>query len=226
MLRILILFLFPFLFVQCEKSLPLPFGADMRKIPVDSASNGKIDSMGYYIPESENYRLLYIEIDKDGNGSSDEFIWQGVAPVQTPDTPVKNMIKVHEQVDENNDGKIDLIRWLLPNEIISMVQKDSDRDGYFETVLYYNLKKKVVRRELDPNKKGKPSIFIFFDRAEIDSNEDGYPDLVVYGNSELELEEKAVNKRDTKPLRKEDSFLLNPSKLPVTERPLIGSGMI
>ncbi|MCZ8342800.1 MAG: hypothetical protein O9301_07195 [Leptospira sp.] len=226
MLRKLIFFLFPLFLVQCEKTLPLPFGAEMRKIPVDSASNGKIDSMGYYIPESENYRILYIEIDKDGNGSSDEFIWQGVATLQDPKSPVKNMQKVHEQVDENNDGKIDLIRWLLPNEIIAMVQKDSDRDGYFESVFYYNLKKKVVRRELDPNKKGKPSIFIFFDRAEIDSDEDGYPDLVVYGKSELELEEKAVNKRETKPLKKEDSLLLNPSKLPQTERPLLGSGMI
>ncbi|TGN18468.1 Lsa25.6 family adhesin [Leptospira idonii] len=210
---------------QCkDSSLPLPFGAEIRKMPVDSAENGTIDSVGYYIPEKDNYRLIYVELDKNGNGSSDEFIWQGHATTQDPVSPVKNMVKVHEEVDENHDGKIDLIRWLMPNEIIALAQKDSDGDGYFETTMYYNLKKRVVRREIDVKKEGRPTVFIFVDRAEIDSDGDSIPDLVVYGTSDLELEEKAINLRDTKPLSKGASYLFNLSLIPASDRAILGSG--
>ncbi len=228
MLRILLLSLLTVSLFQCkDTSIPLPFGAEMRIMPVDTTGKGSIDTNGYYIPEKGNYRVLYIEIDKNGNGSSDEFIWQGHATFQDPKTPsVRTMMKVHEQVDENNDGKIDLIRWLLPNDLIAMTQKDSDHDGYFETTSHYNVRKKIVRREIDATKKGTPSIFIFSDRAEIDSDGDFIPDKVVFGGSDLELEEKATNLRETKPLLSKDSLLVHPELLNREERPILGSGSL
>ena len=228
MLRILLITLITVSFFQCkDKSLPLPFGAEMRIMPVDTTGKGSIDTNGYYIPEKGSYRILYIEIDKNGNGSSDEFIWQGQATIQDPNTPnVRSMVKVHEEVDENNDGKIDLIRWLLPNELIALSQKDSDHDGYFETTQYYNLKKRIVRREIDNNKKGFPTIFIFSDRAEIDTDGDRNPDKVVFGNSDLELEEKATNLRDAKPIKPSESVLFNPNLLNPDDRPVLGSGLV
>lgn len=227
MFRILILFLFSLFLLDCkDKSLPLPFGLEMRMMPVDTVGQGTIDTNGYYLPEKDNYRVIYIEIDKNGNGSSDEFIWQGQATYQKPDEKgLKTMVKVHEEVDENNDGKIDLIRWLLPNENIALTQRDTDHDGYFESTQFYNLKKRIVRREIDTGK-GFPTIFIFFDRAEIDTDGDRIPDRVVYGNSDLELEDKAVNLRESKTLKSESSYLLNPKLLPPEERPILGSGML
>ncbi len=198
----------------------------MRIMPVDTTGKGSIDTNGYYIPEKDNYRILYIEIDKNGNGSSDEFIWQGLDTIQNPKNPaIKSMVKVHEEVDENNDGKIDLIRWMLPNDLIALSQKDSNHDGYFETTQFYNVKKRIVRREIDAKKKGTPSIFIFSDRAEIDSDGDKVPDLIVFGTSDLDLEEKATNLRETKPLKADASFVLNPKLLPQAERSILGSGM-
>ena len=226
MFRNLILTLsLPFFLLCKDKEVPLPFGIEMRMMSVDTAGQGKNDTNGYYLPEKDSYRVVYIEIDKNGDKSSDEFLWQGLAPFQKPEEKgVNNMVKVHEEVDENYDGKIDLIRWLLPNELIALVQKDSDNDGYFETTRYYNLKKRVVRREIDRGK-GFPTIFIFFDRAEIDTNGDKVVDTVVFGSSDLELEEKAVNLREAKPLKAEASFVLNPKLLPVEERPILGSGI-
>ena len=207
--------------------MPLPFGAEMRIMPVDTAGKGSVDTNGYYIPEKGNYRVLYLEIDKNGNGSSDEFIWQGQATFQDPKSPeLRSMVKVHEEVDENNDGKIDLIRWLLPNELIALSQKDSDHDGYFETTQYYNFKKRIVRREIDSKKKGYPTIFIFTDRAEIDTDGDKTPDKVVYGKSDLELEEKATNLRDAKSMKPNESVLFNPNLLNADDRPILGSGLI
>lgn len=225
--RFLLLSILLFMTACSPKDKPLPFGSEMRMMPVDTANQGRTDTVGYYIPEKGNYRILYIEIDKDDNGSSDEFIWQGLSSVQNEANPhVKTMVKVHEEVDENNDGKIDVIKWLLPNELIGMVQKDSDRDDYFETTIYYNVKKQMVRREIDSTKKGFPNIFIFPDRAEIDSDLDRIPDLVVFGNSDLELEAKAMGNKDTKPLAKTDSRVLNPKLLPFEHRPIIGGGFI
>jgi hypothetical protein len=228
MLRFLLLSILTVSFFQCkDTSLPLPFGAEMRIMPVDTTGRGSIDTNGYYIPEKGSYRVLYIEIDKNGNGSSDEFIWQGHAAYQDPQAPtVRTMMKVHEQVDENNDGKIDLIRWLLPNELIAMTQKDSNHDGYFETTQYYNIRKIIVRKEIDTNKKGSPNVFIFSDRAEVDTDGDHVPDQVVFGKSDLELEEKATNLRDAKPLTAKDSLLLNPGLLSVENRPILGSGVL
>ncbi|WP_411822768.1 hypothetical protein [Leptospira sp. 'Mane'] len=227
MLRICLLTtVFLFLF-QCKgTTLPLPFGTEMRIMPVDTAGTGKIDTNGYYLPEKDNYRVVYLEIDKNTDGSSDEFIWQGHSTVQEPGSPLRKMVKVHEEVDENYDGKVDLLRWMLPNEKIVMVQKDSDKDGFFETTQYYNFNNKVVRRELDTNKDGYADIFIFSDRAEVDSDGDRVPDLYVIGSSDLELEEKATNRRDTKPLKKDDSYLFNQKLLPMTERSIIGSGLL
>jgi hypothetical protein len=226
MLRFLIFTLTLVFTFNCkDKSLPLPFGAEIRIMPVDTIGKGNIDTNGYYIAEKDNYRVIYIEIDKNGNGSSDEFIWQGHATSQNPNEPaVRTMVKVHEEVDENNDGKVDLIRWLLPNELIALTQKDSNHDGYFETTQYYNLRKRIVRREIDTGK-GFPTIFIFSDRAEIDTNGDRIPDQVVLGTSDLMLEEKAMNLRDAKPLKADDSVFLNPKLLPQEERPILGSGM-
>ncbi|MDZ4726648.1 MAG: hypothetical protein SH817_10855 [Leptospira sp.] len=224
MLRILLLTLFTLSLTHCkDKSIPLPFGAEIRMMPVDTTGHGSIDTTGYYIPEKGSYRVIYIEIDKNGNGSSDEMIWQGSATYQDPNTKdLKTMVKVHEEVDENHDGKIDLIRWMLPNDFIAISQKDSDHDGFFESTQYYNYKKIVVKREVDSKKQGFPTIFIYQDRAEIDSDSDKVPDLVVFGKSELELEEKATNLRDVKPLKKDASYFLNPKLLPLDARPIIG----
>ncbi|GBF48997.1 hypothetical protein LPTSP4_05040 [Leptospira ryugenii] len=225
--RFLLLSILLFMTACSKNDKPLPFGSEMRMMPVDTANQGRNDTVGYYIPEKGNYRILYIEIDKDDNGSSDEFIWQGLSSVQQEANPnVKSMVKVHEEVDENNDGKIDLIRWLLPNELIGIAQKDSNHDSYFETTMFYNLKKQIVRKEIDAERKGFPTIFIFPDRAEIDSNYDRIPDLVVFGTSDLELEAKATGKKDTKPLAKSESRVLNQKLLPAEIRPIIGSGLI
>lgn len=220
---LIIIFLFIFLSCKSEEK-PLPIGTPMRILGVDTTGDGNKDSFGYYLLSKGNRRIVYQEIDKNGDGSADEFIWVGSSIQRQPNAILNEPIKVYEESDSNNNGKIDTIRWFLPNEYISMEIVDSDEDGFFETTIYYSYQKVPVRREIDSNKDGYADIYIWEGRAEIDSNFDKEPDLFVIGSSNLELEDKAINRRDTKPLPKSSSWFLNPKLIPLNQRAIIGSG--
>lgn len=203
----------------------LPAGAPVSIVGVDTSGNGQKDAFGYMLRSKGNTRIVYQELDKNGDRMSDEFIWVGSTSRRPKEAKLQEAVKVYEESDENNDGTIDTIRWFLPNEYISMILKDTDNDGYFETTEYFNYQKKPVRTEIDTNEDGLADIFIWSSRAEIDTDFDKTPDLIVYGNSKLELEEKAVNRKDTKPLNKATSYFINPKLIPFEERSIIGSGL-
>lgn len=221
-----ILFLSIFLlFFQCSKEeIPLRLGTPMKMMGIDTSGDGNKDSFGYYLLSKNNRRIVYQEMDKNADGQSDEFIWVGSSSSRKKGALLNEPVKVYEESDENNNGKIDTIRWYLPNEIISMELVDSDEDGYFETTNYYNFKKIIARREIDSNQDGYANIYIWNNRAEIDSDGDKIPDRIVLGKSALELEDKAVNDRDTKKMNPKESWFLNPRLIPLEERSIIGSG--
>jgi hypothetical protein len=214
------------IFVQCgDSDRSLPAGSPMKVIGLDTSGNGQNDAFGYYLTTKGNRRVVYQEIDKNGDRRSDEFIWVGSTGRRPSNGILQEAVKVYEESDENNDGIIETIRWYLPNEYISMVFKDSDKDSYFETTQYYNFQKKPVRTEIDTNKDGFADIYIWSTRAEIDSDFDKIPDMIVLGNSPLELEDKAINRRETKTLVKTNSWFLNAKLIPETDRAIIGSGL-
>lgn len=216
---------FAFVLHCSDTDRPLPLGTPMKMMGIDTSGDGNKDAFGYYLTSKNNRRVVYQEIDSNSDRQSDIFIWAGSSTRKKPDDTLSEAVKVYEESDENKNGIIDTIRWYLPNEYISLVMKDKDEDGYFEVTEYFNYQKVAVRTEIDTNKDGFADIYIWGDRAEIDSNFDKTPDLVVYGKSVLELEEKAMNKRDTKPLSASQSWFLNPKLIPIEQRSIIGSGV-
>lgn len=203
----------------------MPLGRPMKLMGVDTSGNGEKDSFAYMMLSKNNKRIIYQEIDKNGDRQSDEFIWVGSTPRRKQTDLLNEPVKVYEESDEDNNGIIDTIRWFLPNDYIALVQKDSNQDGYFETTEYYNFQKKIARIEIDSNEDGFSDIFIWKNRAEIDTNFDKKPDSFVTGESALELEEKAINRRDLKPLRESESYFSNPKLIRLEERSIIGSGL-
>ncbi|MDX1959344.1 MAG: hypothetical protein SFU98_12265 [Leptospiraceae bacterium] len=193
----------------------------MKPIPLDTNGNKKDDTIGYYIDTPGNYRVVYQELDSDENGKSEIFVWHGLSSVNTPEQAEKQTIKVHEEEDTNGDGKIDLVRWLLPNEFIAIVQRDNDFDEYLETTNYYNSAKQIVRSEVDSDKDGKPDKIFWTTRAEVDTNRDGIPDKFTLGNNEAEIREKVNTGKDLKPLKQNESWILNPNLVPTNERPIL-----
>ncbi len=202
----------------------LPLGVPMKMMGVDTSGDGRKDSFGYFLLSEGNRRIVYQEIDKNGDGMSDEFIWVGSTTRRSSGQILNSPMKVYEESDENTNGQIDTIRWLLPNEYTAIELKDTDEDGYFETTLYYSYRKIPVRTEIDSNQDGFADIYIWSGRAEIDSDHDKKPDLYVTGDSNLELEEKAMRRRDTKPLSPGASWFFNPKLIPLESRSIIGSG--
>lgn len=216
-------------FCNCNKSNQkgLKFGAPVKMWHVDTTGDGVADTWGYFINEPGNFRPIYEEIDKNLDGHSDEFIWAGSAVYSPKNRPEREVVKVHEESDQNNDGKIDTIKWLLPNEFFAMGQLDEDNDGFFETTTYYNIKKQIVRKEKDTDHNGKPDVILWtmIPRVEVDSNSDGIPDKFKTAKSNLELESVKKDSVGLLPLAKSDSWYLNQNKVPQENRALIGSGM-
>ncbi len=200
------------------------FGLDAEKIKVDTTGDGVPDTWGYYMADPGNFRIIYEEIDKNLDGFSDELIWGGSAVFTPTNRAEKDVVKVHEETDTDYDGKVDTLRWLLPNELIALSQSDTDKDGYFESTEYYNFQKKIVRKEKDTNRDGKPDIFMWDTRAEIDTNFDLKPDKFLLANSDLEIQEKIKDKNNFKDLKESDSWLLNQNLIPMKSRSIIGSG--
>ncbi len=216
-----ILFLF-IIILGCKENSKgdLKFGAKMEMVPVDTNNDGKKDAMGYYINNSDNHRIVYQEHDSDQNGKSEFFVWSGLSPVD-PKRATKETVKVHEEEDTDKDGKIDTIRWLLPNDFIAMSQVDRDADGYFETTNYYTMRKTIARSEVDSNKDGYPDQFFWANRVEVDTDFDKKPDKYYIGSSEAEIRTKANDKNSLKPLSEKESWALNPSLVPAQEKAII-----
>ncbi|WCL47864.1 hypothetical protein [Leptospira sp. GIMC2001] len=213
-----------FIFNCNSNNEELPLGTSMKMLGIDTSGNGENDSFGYYLLSKGNKRIVYQEIDKNGDRKSDEFIWVGSTNRRSSESKINEPVKVYEESDSNNDGSIDTIRWFLPNDFISMVMKDSNKDGYFETTVYYSFAKKPVRTEIDSNQDGFADIFIWSNRAEIDTNFDKLVDSIVLGDSPLELEGKAMERKDMKPVTSSNSWHSNPKLVPMEERAIIGSG--
>ncbi len=189
------------------------FGLPMAQIFTDTNSNGKNDAVGYYVDNPKDYRIVYQEHDTNEDKITDLFIWSGFATFTPPDRPEKETVKVHEAEDTNKNGKVDTLRWLLPNGFIALSQVDRDGDGFFETTNYYNRKKQIVRTEVDTNKDGIPDRIYWLYRVEVDTDHDGYPDH--YGESESETELRRMTQESgLKPLPKEKSWVLNPNLVP------------
>jgi len=202
----------------------LKFGLPVEQMKVDTSGDGVTDTWGYYMNDPGNFRIIYEEIDKNLDGFSDELIWAGSAVFSPKDRAEKEVVKVHEEVDTDYDGKVDTLKWLLPNELYALAQTDSDKDGYFETTSYYNYKKSIVRMEKDTNKDGKPDQILWDTRAEIDTDFNLIPDKMVTAKSNLELQEIVKDKSKYKELAQKDSWFLNQALIPDLNRSIIGSG--
>ncbi|MBE7411751.1 MAG: hypothetical protein L6Q54_04990 [Leptospiraceae bacterium] len=213
--------------VSCNKDTSrknLKFGLPVEQMKVDTTGDGVMDTWGYYLNDPGNIRIIYEEIDKNLDGFSDELIWAGSAVFTPKDRAEKEVVKVHEEVDTDYDGKVDTIKWLLPNDFYALAQSDTDRDGYFETTSYYSFKKNIVRKEKDTNKDGKPDVILWETRGEIDTDFDSTPDKFVIAKSNLELEEIVKDKTKHQSLSEKNSWFLNQNLVPENERSIIGSG--
>ncbi|MCB1192881.1 MAG: hypothetical protein KDK90_20725 [Leptospiraceae bacterium] len=199
-------------------------GVGMNIRAEDTNGDGKKDTWGYYLNDPGNYRIVYLEIDKNSDGTSDDLIWTGLHPASPKGRAEKEIVKVHEEEDTDNDGVIDTLYWMLPNKIISLSQVDTNKDGYFETTNYFNFENQIVRVEKDTNFDGKADQYFWSMRVEVDTNYDGKPDMFATADTKKELEEFANNKEKLKPLDKDSSWFLNPSKVPQHEKAIIGSG--
>lgn len=213
-------------FTNCDKkqSKNFKFGTNISSKDVDTNNDGKIDTKGYYMDDAGNYRLIYNELDRNVDGFSDLMIWVGSSAAPRKDAQVKDIVKVHEEEDEDYDGKIDTLRWYLPNEFVALSQHDTDKDGYFESTKYYNFNKVEVRTEKDTNFDGRADIVSWLSRAELDTNFDGIPDTFTEAPTKLILNDKIERKVDLRPLDKSKSWFLNPTLIPLEERSIIGSG--
>lgn len=222
---ILFICLFSFLFLVCsKKNKTFQFGSPFESQKVDSNGDGKIDTQGYYINDEGNFRLLYNEVDRNLDGLSDFMLWVGSSGSPKKDSDTKEIVKIHEEEDDDYDGKIDILRWYLPNDLIALTQNDEDKDGYFETTIYYNFKKLPIRTEVDTNSDGRADKIIWNTRAEIDTDFDGFPDSYTEAPTKVKLLDNIQRKLDIKPLEKSKSWFLNPSLIPVDYKAIIGSG--
>lgn len=199
-------------------------GTEMNIRAEDTNGDGKKDTWGYYLNDPGNYRIVYLEIDKNSDGTSDDLIWTGLHPASPKGRAEKEIVKVHEEEDMDNDGVIDTLYWMLPNNIISLSQVDTNKDGYFETTNYFNFEKQIVRVEKDTNFDGKADQYFWAMRVEVDMDFDGIPEMFATANTKKELENMAKNKQNLKPLDKQSSWFLNPSIVPGHEKAIIGSG--
>lgn len=216
--------IFTVAFCNKKSSKGFKFGLNVASKDVDTNKDGKSDTMGYFMDDAGNYRLLYNELDRNLDGFSDLMIWVGSSTAPKKEAQVKDIVKIHEEEDEDYDGKLDVLRWYLPNEFIALTQHDKDKDGYFETTTYYNFKKLPVRSEIDTNFDGRADRFIWDTKAELDTDYDGIPDSFTEAPTRLILEDKVQRKVDIKPLDKTKSWFLNPSLAPAEFRSIIGSG--
>jgi antitoxin component YwqK of YwqJK toxin-antitoxin module len=196
----------------------------MKIQDVDTNSDSKIDTKGYYLDDSGNFRLIYNESDNNLDGISDFFVWMGSSPAPKKEVAIKDVVKVHEEEDSDFDGKIDILKWYLPNELIALTQVDKDKDGYFETTNYFNFKKQIVRTEIDTDFDGRADVYLWDNRAEIDTDKDGIPDKFTTAPSKLLLQDKLEKKIDLNNLNKSNSWLLYPNQAPIEQRAIIGSG--
>ncbi len=212
------------------------FTSKINTSEIDTNDDKKVDTKGFYFEEPNFIRLVFNEMDSNLDGFSDLFIWVGSHTAPKKDSQMRDVVKVHEEIDDDFDGKIDQIKWLLPNEFIALVQKDRDKDGYFETTEYFNFKKTSVRTEIDTDFNGRADIFYWSVRAEIDDDSDGIPEYVTLAPTLLILEdritkfksstvEEKVKMLEFKKLNPQDSWLLNPSLIPPDQKAIIGSGM-
>lgn len=208
-----------------QKGEHYQFGLPMKQKKVDSDQDEKIDSIGYYLDDPGNYRVVYQEIDRDRNNTSDTFLWVGLSPTTDKKKPVRKVVKVHEEEDTNLNGKIDTLRWMLPNDFIALSQEDRDNDGYFETTVYYNFKKKPVRYEKDTNFDGKADFVYWQTRVEIDSNQDQIFDKFKTTTSIEQAQNATKEDKQLQPLSKAQSWFHNRKLIPATYASIIGSGM-
>ncbi|HMV79002.1 MAG TPA: hypothetical protein PL048_07005 [Leptospiraceae bacterium] len=222
MIKSVIFLIIFFVISECKETAKgdLKFGAKMEMLPIDTNNDGKKDAIGYYVNNSENHRIVYQEHDADQNGKSEFFVWSGLSAMDT-NKPTKDTVKVHEEEDTDKDGKIDTIRWLLPNDFIAMSQVDRDADGYFETTNYYTMRKTIARSEVDTNKDGYPDQFFWTRRVEVDTDFDKKPDKYYVGSSEADIRTKANDKSSLKPLAEKESWVLNPALVPAEEKSII-----
>ncbi len=212
--------------MNCDKKpvKGLKFGLSIANKDVDTNKDDKIDTIGYYMDDAGNYRLLYNELDRNLDGFSDLMIWVGSSAAPKKDAQIKEIVKIHEEEDEDYDGKVDILRWYLPNEFIALTQHDKDKDGYFETTTYYNFKKLPVRTEIDTNFDGRADRILWETKAELDTDFDGIPDSYTEAPTRLILEDNVQRKVGIKPLDKATSWFLNPALAPSEYRSIIGSG--
>lgn len=223
--------------ISCKKNeKSFKFNNNLKTSEIDTNDDKKIDTKGFYFEEPSFIRLVFNEMDSNLDGFSDLFIWVGSHTAPKKDSQMRDVVKVHEEIDEDFDGKIDQIKWLLPNEFIALVQKDRDKDGYFETTEYYNFKKSAVRTEIDTDFNGRADIFYWSARAEIDDDSDGIPEYITQAPTLLILEDRIIKFKSAKPeeklkmlefkkLNSKESWLLNPELVPKDQKAIIGSGM-
>jgi len=134
-----------------------------------------------------NYGLMImLMVDNNGDGKPDEFNWV-----------MGNLRDVQKSQLLYNETMLPELRtrtWYGPGNIKMIAQEDMDKNGAFETTVYYNENArkgvqfgKVARFESDTNGDGKPDVWAYpVVRMEMDKNFDGVPDAITTNQKDIQ----------------------------------------
>ncbi len=190
------------------------FRSDIKKSSLDIDKDGNPDHYSYTLREFGIMNMLLVDTDLDGE--IDDLNWVKGNRKE----PFKAMLLYSENIKKGSKSRI----WYGPGNIKMIGQDDLDKDGVFETVVYYNrfakpkvLQRIIARFETDADGNGRPDVWIYPERrVEIDSNGDGMPEIYSISKEEImnnyRLLTKKMNKADMtgKPLSKSRSWALHP----------------
>lgn len=130
----------------------------------------------------------------------------------------ENGRKTVQREDRNADKKFDQITHFDENESPLRVEDDTDHDGRFETIIFYEGGEKI-RAEKDRNGDRKPDVFIYFEgdriaRQEEDTNFDGVVDV----RNKAGAKGEQIQEADTNSDGKIDSWLTSDANGNVVKR--------
>ena len=97
-------------FGNCNKkpSKGYKFNTPVGYKEVDTNTDGKIDTKGYFMDDEGNYRLFYNELNRNLDGFTDMMLWIDSSNAPKKEAIVKDVVKVHEEEDGRLDGWINI----------------------------------------------------------------------------------------------------------------------
>lgn len=166
----------------------------------------------------KDYGIMFMILsDTDQDGIIDDFTWV----LGSQSSPESSAILYSESTRSDSPSRI----WYGPGNIKILAREDLNKDGVFETVVYYNetaVSKSsggiVARFETDMDGDGRPDTWTYPGRRmEIDANGDGRPDLysedktVLTKNYDVLVKSMKKDALQGLPLAEANSWALNPN---------------